>query len=138
MKTIHLRLAALALAAWIGGQAVWAEGWSPSSLFSTKKSEPQQKKPVPPKFPSKPPSTLDKAGTGTKNFFTGIGDTLSGKKSTTKKSTPSSPLAMGTKPTKPAPAAKKPTQQSSWNPFRREEQKKPQSLKDFVGMQRPD
>jgi hypothetical protein len=133
MKTVRLALAGIVLASLVGSQAVQADGWSLANMFSTTttKTEPAPKKPNP-KYSKQPPSALEKVGTGTKNFFSGIGDTLTGKKTAPKKPV-NSYSSLVRKPSKPAQKTS-----SSWNPFHREEPKPPQSLKDFMGMQRLD
>jgi hypothetical protein len=112
------------------GQVVQADGWSLANMFTTKSDTTPKK--TPPKPATKTPSAMEKMGTGTKKFFGGIGDTLSGKKTATHKTTTHPSVTM--LPSKPA----KKTTTSSWNPFKREEPKQPRSLKDFVGMPRPE
>ena len=140
MKIEGILPAALVLALLVGGRAVQAEGWSILHPFSS--SKPEAKSPEVAKPARKPvkkePSTLDKMGTGTKNFFSGVGDKLSMKKTTPAKptgsyTTSSSHTTLGT----PSSKIKSSSSGSSWNPFYKEEPK-PKTLSDFVGMKRPE
>lgn len=139
MKTSHILTTAVALALAATVPYAGAEGWSlfPSSSSSTSEKKPTEEKTttksVPKKSPykmttKKPPSTLDKMGTGTKKFFTNVGDTLTGKKATTP-ATNQYTLGHSAQP------AKKST---SWNPFHHEEPKQRKTLNDFWEQERLD
>jgi hypothetical protein len=126
MKSIRM-LPALLLAALFVGRTVRAEGWSLLHPFSSGTTQSQPQKPLAParKTTSQQPSTPQKLGTGTKSFFGKIGDKLSLKKSTTTTTTPRPSTSLAT--TKKS---------SSWNPFHSEE-KKPQTVSDFIASPRP-
>ncbi len=71
------------------------------------------------------PSTLDKIGTGTKNFFTKIGNTLTGKKSQPKQDMnapvyPKNPLTMVDK------------DKSWWPSWLRPEQPRPKNVREYL------
>jgi hypothetical protein len=78
------------------------------------------------------PSTLDKIGTGTKDFFTKIGNTVTGKKTQPKKDNsapvyPKNPLTM------------QDNDKSWWPSWLRSEEKKPKDVKGFLaGSKRPE
>jgi hypothetical protein len=113
-------------------------GWSLPNPFASDKDKTvaKAKKPVV-KPAKKPPSTLDKIGVGTKNFFTGVGNTLTGKKAEPKKD-PSKQYAY---PTSPGFKAQRKTDASkSWLPswLRPEEPKPPKNIDDFMSLPRSD
>lgn len=141
MKIEHIWLTAFVLALLLGSRTAQAEGWSLLHPFSTTKTEakpPATSKPAR-KPVKKEPSTLDKMGTGTKNFFTGVGDKLSLKKSPPAKTgsytTSSGNTNLGSQSSKIKSSS---GSGSSWNPFHKEEPKPPKTLSDFVGMKRPE
>ena len=144
MKIARLLAASLVLVLLIGGLAVRAD-WSLLHPFSsgTTDSKPATKpapqwKPTPPAKPAQPPSTVQKMTSGTKNFFTGVGNTLTGKKTPAKKPSPYT-MSSGNNTTVGAAAKSKQSSTSSWSLFHKEEKKKqPQTLSDFVGMPRPE
>ena len=114
------------------------DGWSlPNPFASDKdKTKAKAKKPVA-KPVKKPPSALDKIGAGTKNFFTSVGDTLTGKKSEPKKD-PSKQYAYPKSPG--SKAQPKNDASKSWLPswLRPEEPKPPKNIDDFMGLPRSD
>jgi hypothetical protein len=79
------------------------------------------------KVTKKEPSTLDKVGTGTKNFFNKTGETLG-----LKKPEPKKPSIAFAKP--PRLASKKKTESTSWLPsfLKPEEPKKPKTVEDWM------
>lgn len=134
MKRLGVVSIALLLTVSVGSQASRAEGWSLLHPFSSgtktvaKPTRPAQKP------AKKEASVAEKAASGTKKFFGGVGNALSLKKPEAKK--PSSPS--GSQSYASAPPKSKQTKQSSWwSPFHKEPPK-PQSLSDFVGMKRPE
>ena len=120
--------------------AVWpaqCDGWSlPNPFASDKdKTETKAKKSVL-KPAKKPPSTLDKIGTGTKNFFTGVGNTLTGKKTDPKKAS-SKPYAT---PQSPVSKTQKKDESKSWfgSLFKSEEPKPAKTIDGFMSLPRSD
>lgn len=106
------------------------DGLSMPKLFSESKTETKK---VPSK-PSKPqPSALNKMTTGTKKFFSNIGNTLSFKKSAPKKqsTTPTNPWIKPSKEEAP---------KSSWltSMFSPEEPKKPNNPSEWLEQKRLD
>ena len=114
------------------------DGWSlPNPFASDKdKTEAKAKKPVA-KPVKKPPSTLDKIGAGTKNFFTGVGNTLTGKKAEPKKD-PAKQNAYPQSPT--SKAQKKKDDSKSWfgSWFKPEEPKPAKTIDGFMSLPRSD
>jgi len=112
-------------------------GWSLLNPFASDKdkTEAKAKKPVA-KPVKKPPSTLDKIGAGTKNFFTSVGNTLTGKKSQPKKA-PSKPYAY---PQSPGSKTQKKDDSKSWfgSWFKPEEPKPPKTIDDWMSQPRSD
>jgi hypothetical protein len=96
---------------------------SPDGQTNAKKTTLAQTKPQ--------PSLLNKMSTGTKKFFTGVGDTLTFKK--TSKKTTVTPTNPWFKPPKEEP-------KNSWLPsmFQKEEPKKPTSPSDWLDQKRLD
>ncbi len=96
---------------------------SPDGQSNAKKNPLIQKKPQ--------PSVLSKVATGTKKFFSNVGDALSMKKSPSQKTvTPTNPYF------KPAKEESKPSWFSSM--FHKEETKKQTSPSDWINQQRLD
>jgi hypothetical protein len=134
MRTAFVALLVVLLAALVAQ----AEGWSilhPFSGSSTTSDAPKRPKPVPRTTiaAKQEPSALQKLGTGTKNFFTGIGAALTPKKTPSKKPDP-----YKTSYFNPNQAAAKKSSSSSWNPFHREEKPKKQTVNDFMSLKRPE
>ena len=118
----------LLLAAW----SVSANGWSLNPFASstdTKTAKSTAAKPTPKPAKSQP-STAGKAPSGTKKFFSGVGDALTFKKAAPKTPTNSYTMASRTS----APKSKS----SSWWPFQREEPKKKPTVTDFLSLERPE
>ena len=113
------------------------DGWSlPNPFASDKdKTEAKAKKPVL-KPAKKPPSTLDKIGTGTKNFFTGVGNTLTGKKAESKKAS-SKPY---TNPQSSGSKSQKKDDSNSWfgSLFKSEEPRPAKTIDGFMSLPRSD
>jgi len=137
-RITRIAVAGLMLILLADARPALCDGWSlPNPFASDKdKTEAKAKKPAP-KPAKKPPSTLDKIGAGTKNFFTGVGNTLTGKKSDPKKD-PSKPY---TNPQSPASKAQPKSDASkSWLPswLRPEEPKPPKTVKEWMDQPRSD
>ena len=114
------------------------DGWSLPNPFASDsdKTEAKAKRPVA-KPVKKPPSTLGKIGAGTKNFFTGVGNTLTGKKSQPKKD-PSKLYAYPKSPGSKAQPKKDDSKSwfGSW--FKPDEPKPPKNIDDFMELPRSD
>jgi hypothetical protein len=139
MRLARAVFAGLAVAALLGGGAARADGWSLLHPFSGDQSQPAKPAPKPAGWQ---PPTVAKAASNNKSFLGKIGDTLSLKKTPPKKTAPSfstfSPNYTGNASVSPSKPASKPTSfWSSLNPFHHEEPKRPQTVQDFVGMERP-
>ena len=129
MKPRRIFPALLIPALLFGSQMARAEGWSLLHPFSSGKTDSQPQKQAKP-APPQEPSTLQKMGTGTKHFFGKVGEKLSLKKSATATTAPPN---SGTSTAAP----KKSSGLASLNPFHHEE-KKPQTVSDFIGSPRPE
>jgi hypothetical protein len=119
---------ALAFTFFIGILPAMADGTSTSNLSPNVQAN-VKKPPLAQKQPQ--PSMLNKMTTGTKKFFTGVGDALTFKKTSTKKTvTPTNPWI---KPPKEEP-------KSSWFPSlaQKEEPKKPSSPSEWLDQKRLD
>lgn len=143
MKLMRILSAGTLVAAVVGSQAVRAEGWSLLPPFSGSSSDSKSKKPAPtvkkePAAGNKAPA--DKAGAGTKSFFSGVSNALTLKKPEAKKPAAKSGWSSSASGYSSSTAKSKPSSQSSWwNPFHKEEPKpRQQTLSDFVGMKRPE
>ena len=97
---------------------------SPDGQTNVKKTPLAQTKPQ--------PSLINKMTTGTKKFFTGVGNALTFKKTTTKTTT--------VNPTNPWIKPPKEEPKSSWLPsvFQKEEPKKPSSPSEWLDQKRLD
>ncbi len=118
--------AGLVLSMLLAGSAA-ADLWSSSDSLSSKTAA----KPV-----KKEPSALQKIGTGTKNLFTKVGNTITGKKTPPKKST-TQHASWNTKSSSTSSAAK--TQKKSWlgSMFQPDPPKpKAKSPTDWIGQER--
>jgi hypothetical protein len=129
MRSIPARVAALAILGLLGHiSSVYGDGWWPFSSQETKKNA-EAKRVVAKPTPTQP-SVLDKIGSGTKNFFTGVGNAVTGKKPAAPKGPPPDRVAYPANPlTKPDKDAS-----SSWfgswaSP---KEEKKETSVKDWL------
>ena len=90
-KIVRILSVCLVLVLLADVQPALCDGWSLPNPFSSDKDKADAKKPAPkpaPKAVKKQPSTLDKVGADTKQFFTKVGDTLTFKKSEPKKTSP--------------------------------------------------
>lgn len=128
-RLLQLAVIGAVLTGLAGAQSVFAEGWSlwPSaqqkSNQSTAKSEPI----APPHKAQPEPSALEKIGTGTKNFFTQIGNTLTGKKP----EEPRKRMAGMATPSRPYSAGKK--ESGSWMPsWLQAEEQKPTTVPEYM------
>jgi len=122
------------LALLAGGQRVSADGLSLANLSPSAKAT--ETTPCASKTSKKEPSTLEKLSTGTKSFFTQVGDTLTLKKKPAPKKT-ISPFASATKHN----STSKQTPKKSWlsSLFQREQPKKQNMTPtDWIGQQRMD
>jgi hypothetical protein len=88
----------------------------------------------------KDPSMIEKVETGTKNFFTGIGDTLTGKKKPATAPKPSSTAsAVGWKSTPQTKQPAKQPEKQSWltSMFKGKEPEKAKTPSEWIAGQRP-
>ncbi|MGA2064749.1 MAG: hypothetical protein ABSG86_07260 [Thermoguttaceae bacterium] len=137
MKLVRIVAAGLAVAALAAGWTGRAQGWSLLHPFGGDEPQAKPAKPAPKQFGS----PTGKTATGSKGFFSSPSPSMGFQKTPPKKST----SAFGTLGGHPAGslfgASKKPPSKpsflSSLNPFHHEEPKKPKSMGDFVGGERP-
>ena len=133
MKTTRILWAAAILAAFAVSQTTPARGWTLDRLNPFHKNEAKAK---PADRTVNMPSPLQKLNTGTKAFFSNIRNTLTPKKSATRKSPlkPRIPWVRNPKPQHKSPSKKAPR----WNPFfRQEEPKPPRTLDDWMSLESP-
>jgi len=83
-KTAKILGVVAILLMWIGARPDVGYGWSWNPFSSASTTETRSKKPIS-KTAQKSPSTWSKVTSGTKGFFTKVGNTLTGKKSAPKK-----------------------------------------------------
>ncbi len=102
-----------------------ADGW----LWNT--SSDSKSKTTQVKSTKQEPSTLSKISSGTKKFFTGVGNTLTGKSSTTQKKMPTNTYIKQPKKEESSSGI------TSW--FKKEDDsKKPKTPSDWVAQKRPE
>ena len=106
------------------------DGWSLSNPFAPETKT--EKKPIT-KVTKKEPSTWEKLGTGTKNFFSKTGEAMGLKKPDPKK-------PQYATPTPPKIQATKKTETKSWvsRMFQPEEPQKPKNVTEWMGQPRQD
>jgi hypothetical protein len=129
IRIARIFMLALAFNFFFGIRAVIGDGSSPPNLSPDGQTN-AKKKPLAQNKPQ--PSMLNKMTTGTKKFFTGVGDALTLKKPAPKKTTVT-PTNSWIKPPKEEP---KPSWFSSM--FRKEEPKKPSSPSEWLDQKRLD
>ncbi len=142
MKTTRILWAAAILAAWTAGQTTPAPGWTLDQLNPFHRNEANRK---PDGRTVNKPSPLEKIDASTRAFFSNLKDTLTPRKPAARKSPlkPRVPWVRNPKPQR-TDAAKKPqrtytAQKPSWlnSLFRREEPKPPETMDEFMRLERP-
>jgi len=138
-KIARIAVAGLMLVLLAAVRPAQCDGWSLPNPFASDKGKTETKakaKKSVLKPAKKPPSTLDKIGTGTKNFFTGVGNTLTGKKAEPKKAS-SKPYANSQSP---GSKTQKKDESKSWfgSLFKSEEPKPAKSIDGFMSLPRSD
>ena len=132
-RIVRVLSASVAVALLAGAIPTVCEGWSLLSPFSSD-TKPDPRRPIS-MVAQKQPSTMDKVGTGTKNFFNKTGETLG-----LKKPDPKRPLYAVARPPTILPPKK--TESKSWvsslSPFKSSEPEKPKTVRDWMSNKRLD